>query len=251
VFKGTTSASTAMQGIVGGSRTPGTVEGSYSLSGDGMPVSIVNNTIPAGSGIVDASEMGSLASASLPGALYAYLAGILGHYHYYYETTVVPPTCTEEGHTTYTCSCGDSYVGDYVAALGHDFSVLLDHKDAAADEDGYDIFGCSRCNERKTVVIPATGGSVTLVSMVTTTRDFVSIVETSKNSRVWVLTFNVTETYSNGETRVTTHSVSLGGNNANLDGRYKFGEDSRLAGYTLIYDIKGNGSNIKGLTLTK
>ncbi|MCL2503163.1 MAG: cell wall-binding repeat-containing protein [Coriobacteriia bacterium] len=43
-----------------------------------MPVSIVNNTIPAGSGIVDAAEMGSLASAVLPEALYAYLAEALG-----------------------------------------------------------------------------------------------------------------------------------------------------------------------------
>lgn len=31
-------------------------------------------------------------------------------------------TCTESGYTTYTCSrCRDSYVNDYVDALGHDF----------------------------------------------------------------------------------------------------------------------------------
>ena len=38
-----------------------------------------------------------------------------------YTKTVTPPTCTEDGYTTYTCSCGTSYKADYVAALGHDF----------------------------------------------------------------------------------------------------------------------------------
>ena len=29
-----------------------------------------------------------------------------------YTASVKEPTCTEEGYTTYTCSCGDSYVTD-------------------------------------------------------------------------------------------------------------------------------------------
>ena len=37
-----------------------------------------------------------------------------------YDAVVTDPTCTEQGYTTYTCSvCGDSYVADYVDALGH------------------------------------------------------------------------------------------------------------------------------------
>ncbi len=40
-----------------------------------------------------------------------------GH-KYVAEETV--PTCTEQGYTTYTCSnCNDSFVADYIAALGH------------------------------------------------------------------------------------------------------------------------------------
>ena len=36
-----------------------------------------------------------------------------------YSAVTTEPTCTEQGYTTYTCShCGDSYVGDYVGALG-------------------------------------------------------------------------------------------------------------------------------------
>ena len=34
---------------------------------------------------------------------------------------VTDPTCTEAGYTTYTCDCGDTYTGDEVAALGHDY----------------------------------------------------------------------------------------------------------------------------------
>ena len=38
-----------------------------------------------------------------------------------YTTTVIPPTCTEQGYTLHTCACGDSYRDNYVAALGHNF----------------------------------------------------------------------------------------------------------------------------------
>ena len=35
-----------------------------------------------------------------------------------YEAMVTAPTCTEQGYTTYTCACGDSYVDGYVDATG-------------------------------------------------------------------------------------------------------------------------------------
>ncbi|MCM1544766.1 MAG: hypothetical protein NC110_05640, partial [Ruminococcus sp.] len=36
-----------------------------------------------------------------------------------YTTVVTAPTCTEQGYTTYTCACGDTYIADYVDANGH------------------------------------------------------------------------------------------------------------------------------------
>ncbi len=43
----------------------------------------------------------------------------LGHS---YNAVVTEPDCVNGGYTTYTCSaCGDSYKGDYTAALGHDW----------------------------------------------------------------------------------------------------------------------------------
>ena len=41
-----------------------------------------------------------------------------------YETVVTAPTCTEGGYTTYPCACGDTYVADETAALGHDWKGL-------------------------------------------------------------------------------------------------------------------------------
>ena len=38
-----------------------------------------------------------------------------------YNSTVTAPTCTEQGYTTYTCACGDSYVADYVDTVGHTY----------------------------------------------------------------------------------------------------------------------------------
>ena len=57
------------------------------------------------------------------------------HTHKYNEV-VTEPTCTEGGYTTYTCSCGDSYVGAYTSALGHDVV------------DGT----CTRCGLSQTVI---------------------------------------------------------------------------------------------------
>ena len=39
-----------------------------------------------------------------------------------YTSTVTAPTCTEEGYTTHSCSCGDSYTTDRIAPQGHDYS---------------------------------------------------------------------------------------------------------------------------------
>ena len=72
-----------------------------------------------------------------------------------YASTVTAPTCTEKGYTTYTCSCGDSYVADYVDALGHD-NQIENAKAATCTEAGYtgDKI-CMRCGaetEKGTVI---------------------------------------------------------------------------------------------------
>ena len=50
--------------------------------------------------------------------------GTLDHQHNY-QTVVTAPTCTEDGYTTYTCSCGDVKVDDRVDAIGHSYTEWL------------------------------------------------------------------------------------------------------------------------------
>ena len=59
-----------------------------------------------------------------------------------YTFAVTDPTCTEQGFTTYTCACGDSYIDSYVDALGHDYV------------DGV----CTRCGATEEVVASGTCG---------------------------------------------------------------------------------------------
>ncbi|MCL2752274.1 MAG: hypothetical protein FWE62_05915, partial [Firmicutes bacterium] len=75
---------------------------------------------------------------------------------------------------------------------------------------------------------------------------FIGIRESSK--RIWVVSFTVNLTYSDGTSGTELFTFSLNGNNANLDGKYVF-DEGMLNGYTLVYDIKGNGSNIKEFKL--
>ena len=67
-----------------------------------------------------------------------------------YISAVTPPTCTEQGYTTYTCTvCGDSYAGDEADALGHDFT------DYRPNGDGTLTGHCSRCGVPDTLPDPA------------------------------------------------------------------------------------------------
>ncbi|MBQ7173225.1 MAG: hypothetical protein IJR88_03830 [Clostridia bacterium] len=77
-----------------------------------------------------------------------------------YETTVTLPTCTEQGYTTHTCKhagCGNSYIDQYVPALGHDWDNGSVTTTATCTTSGVKTFTCSRCKGTRTEEIPATG----------------------------------------------------------------------------------------------
>ena len=76
------------------------------------------------------------------------------HYHNY-NAVITLPTCTAQGYTTYTCECNDTYVVDYVDALGHDMSDFYVAKDVACEVDGEEKSECSRCDYYETKSIPA------------------------------------------------------------------------------------------------
>ena len=66
-----------------------------------------------------------------------------------YVKSVTAPGCVESGYTTYTCSCGDSYVADYTDALGHDFTEWNVTEAPNCTEPGLEERWCERCGHRE------------------------------------------------------------------------------------------------------
>ncbi|MBQ3149653.1 MAG: leucine-rich repeat protein [Clostridia bacterium] len=67
-----------------------------------------------------------------------------------YEAVVTAATCTEGGCTTYTCSCGDSYVSDETTALGHSFGEWILTTPPTTESEGEETRTCLRCGETET-----------------------------------------------------------------------------------------------------
>ena len=67
------------------------------------------------------SETCRLASEEAMAAALAFLQTYEGAHTHTYTPTVTAPTCTEQGYTTHTCACGESYVDSYMDAMGHTY----------------------------------------------------------------------------------------------------------------------------------
>ena len=78
-----------------------------------------------------------------------------------YVAVVTPPTCTEGGYTTYTCTnCGDSYVADLVDPLGHHLDeVGIITKKPTCTETGEKVHKCADCDYVEVETLPALGHS--------------------------------------------------------------------------------------------
>ena len=74
-----------------------------------------------------------------------------------YTALVMPPTCTEQGFTTYTCHCGDTYNSDYNTALGHDWDNGVVTVEPTEESKGEKLYTCKRCAETKVESIPVIG----------------------------------------------------------------------------------------------
>ena len=81
-----------------------------------------------------------------------------GHDH---TAVVTAPTCTERGYTTYTCHCGDTYVADYVDALGHSFGEWVVTDEPTCTEKGEQRRDCDACDHFETAEVAALGHDLT------------------------------------------------------------------------------------------
>ena len=66
-----------------------------------------------------------------------------------YNSVVTDPTCTEEGYTTHTCKCGDSYVDSYTKELGHSFDEGKVTLEPTHFYEGVKTYTCLNCQATK------------------------------------------------------------------------------------------------------
>ena len=53
---------------------------------------------------------------------------------------MTPPTCEEEGYTTYVCACGHTYAADYTQPVGHSYTETV--TPPTCEEEGYTTYTC-------------------------------------------------------------------------------------------------------------
>lgn len=76
---------------------------------------------------------------------YSYEDNYVEAFGHEYAETVFEPTCSVRGYTVYACGiCDYSYVGNYVDALGHEFDEGKQTKDPTCEEDGIVTKNCLR-----------------------------------------------------------------------------------------------------------
>ncbi len=77
--------------------------------------------------------------------------------HTYVAGVAVAPTCTDKGYTPYACSvCGDSYNGDEVDALGHDWGAWHETVTPTEQTEGEEQRECQSpgCGVKETQPLP-------------------------------------------------------------------------------------------------
>ena len=69
-------------------------------------------------------------------------------HHYNDVGEATPPTCTQKGYTTYTCSvCNDTYVDNYVNAKGHTLGECVVTQEPSGTKPGVKTYYCSVCGD--------------------------------------------------------------------------------------------------------
>ncbi len=120
----------------------------YACDRDGCDAEYRNNFTPATGHNYEVAESNGTTTKYVCtggcGLFYVTVPEGMGHTHAY-ELTVVASTCTTDGYTKYTCSCGDEYISDETAAMGHNY--IANVVPATCTANGYTTYTCSRCSD--------------------------------------------------------------------------------------------------------
>lgn len=85
---------------------------------------------------------------------------VIPAYGHDYKTVITPPTCADDGYTTYTCSvCNHSYTDNSVDAIGHNWDKGTQTAQPNCTEKGSVVYTCLTCSETKVESIPENGHS--------------------------------------------------------------------------------------------
>ena len=122
----------------------------YPIVGNSRDGSVRDGVIP----IIFNSSANAAPGCSESYYYFALDVGKIVTHEHSYTSVVTPPTFTEQGYTTHTCSCGDSYVDSYTGPLASisasltltdcfDIKIYIDNVTADMISDGYYVeFAC-------------------------------------------------------------------------------------------------------------
>ena len=75
---------------------------------------------------------------------YTFKSDVVAPYGHDLIASTTPPTCSTPGYTDYACSCGYHYTSDHLPPLGHDLVSKVFEPDC--DEQGRTDYHCNRCS---------------------------------------------------------------------------------------------------------
>lgn len=106
------------------------------------------NSEPINSEVTNSSKPGSSGNVS---------SNPVVHKHTY-ATKVVAATCTANGYTTYTCTCGYSYNDNITYKKGHLYGDWTVTQNATTTSEGKKECSCTRCGHKLTETLPKKTG---------------------------------------------------------------------------------------------
>ena len=171
----------------------------------------------------------------------------LGHR---YESAVTAPTCTAGGYTTYTCAaCGYSFVGDETAATGHNYESVVTAP--TCTEAGCTTYTCA-CGDSYTESVPAPGHNWTAATC--TAPKTCSVCGTTEGEALGHIMNDVWAFDANGHWHVCTGCGMIGEVIAHVPGAEATEENPQLCtecGYIIAPALHVHaGVEVKGYDAT-